>query len=286
MKLIGVIFGTRGHAPRRPQRAAFTLIELLVVIAIIALLVSILVPSLKRARELAREAVCVSNLRQLGNAYYLYAEENTGHVPLWYTNPGNVGPDFWWVEWYKLYHPYIAANVMFPAEPDNSLRNRSPNWLGKTLSIFDCPSTTENVWFHWGSSPVYGNHPKTFDYLVNNLPQISTRTRSEGNYRLEDLDREGFLLIESYELDGFHSDNGADEALFGTLKRMNCTFLKGPTVSLKFNGRRSPGIHHRLGCNLLYPGGHVRWAAAEEYLVDFQTPFLPGDVFTVNYIVP
>jgi prepilin-type N-terminal cleavage/methylation domain-containing protein/prepilin-type processing-associated H-X9-DG protein len=58
------------------RRKAFTLIELLVVIAIIALLMAVLLPSLHRAREQGKRAVCLSNLRQLALAWMLYAEAN------------------------------------------------------------------------------------------------------------------------------------------------------------------------------------------------------------------
>jgi len=60
------------------RRRGFTLIELLVVIAIIALLMAILLPSLKKARDQARAIVCQSNLSQWGKMFYLYAHDNDG----------------------------------------------------------------------------------------------------------------------------------------------------------------------------------------------------------------
>jgi prepilin-type N-terminal cleavage/methylation domain-containing protein/prepilin-type processing-associated H-X9-DG protein len=61
---------------------AFTLIELLVVIAIIALLMSILIPTLQRAREQSRRVICANNLRQIGTSLNMYGNDNDGKLPL------------------------------------------------------------------------------------------------------------------------------------------------------------------------------------------------------------
>ena len=64
-------------------RRAFTLIELLTVIAVIMLLISILMPSLGRAREMARRTVCLANLRAVGQGCLTYASGSNSHFPCW-----------------------------------------------------------------------------------------------------------------------------------------------------------------------------------------------------------
>jgi prepilin-type N-terminal cleavage/methylation domain-containing protein len=68
----------------RVKRAAFTLVELLVVIGIIAVLIGILLPTLGRAREASKRTVCLSNLRELGNAIRIYAAQNKDQIPVGY----------------------------------------------------------------------------------------------------------------------------------------------------------------------------------------------------------
>jgi prepilin-type N-terminal cleavage/methylation domain-containing protein len=74
---------------------AFTLIELLVVIAIIALLMSILMPTLQRARRRAKAVACQGNLRQWSILYATYAAENDGHLPGWRDRPPAPGDPSW-----------------------------------------------------------------------------------------------------------------------------------------------------------------------------------------------
>src|SRR5438132_5047904 len=66
----------------------FTLVELLVVIGIIALLISILLPSLNKAREQGNRIKCASNLRQIAVAAITYANEHKGKFPRTYYQPG------------------------------------------------------------------------------------------------------------------------------------------------------------------------------------------------------
>jgi len=85
--LIELPFG-RLRAVRQRERAAFTLIELLVVVAILALLMGMLLPSMRRARNVSKAAVCLSNQRQIGVAIFMYLDQSNRHM-----FPTRVGVD-------------------------------------------------------------------------------------------------------------------------------------------------------------------------------------------------
>lgn len=121
------------------KRAGFTLVELLVVIGIIALLVSILLPSLNRARESAQRAACLSNLRSAMQMIHLYATDNKDQIPL-----GCMGDDY--QTSYFIAHGTSPSNYKYPGW--------GPLYKGGYLTdprFLYCPS--ENMTFHMYDNP-------------------------------------------------------------------------------------------------------------------------------------
>ena len=102
--------GGRRQGRRRARRAftgdsGFTLVELLIVIGMIAVLLSLLLPAVTKARASANATVCSSNLRQLGTAWAMYVSENHGRLPDWvFSTP--LTPDVSW----EGYWPGIAEH--------------------------------------------------------------------------------------------------------------------------------------------------------------------------------
>jgi prepilin-type N-terminal cleavage/methylation domain-containing protein/prepilin-type processing-associated H-X9-DG protein len=93
------------HLQTRPHPAAFTLIELLTVIAIIGILAAILIPTVGSVRTQARQAQCVSNLRQIGVALATYADAHRGAFPE--TSHG-AAADLEQISWVYTLRPYLG----------------------------------------------------------------------------------------------------------------------------------------------------------------------------------
>lgn len=89
-------------AVSRAKRAAFTLVELLVVIGIISVLIGILLPTLAGARRSSGNVRCAANLRSLGSAAVLYANEMKGYVPTYLATYGTAR-----VPWYDQMNRYV-----------------------------------------------------------------------------------------------------------------------------------------------------------------------------------
>jgi prepilin-type N-terminal cleavage/methylation domain-containing protein len=120
------------NPPPRHRRNAFTLVELLVVIGIIALLISILLPSLNQARENAKATQCLSNIRQVGIAFMMYANENKGYIPSLTASRSARRPTDWlyWQRGRDMKESNVARflNAGGAGVSTDALRCPSDNW--------------------------------------------------------------------------------------------------------------------------------------------------------------
>lgn len=119
----------------RQNKTLFSLVELIVVVSIIAILTSILMPALRNAREKAKQISCASNLKQIGTAMFLYANENKGcFVP----DSGNNEGFFMMTALcpvLNIKRPDDGAEVPYYSKPDEI-----KNHLHKNALIFHCLS--------------------------------------------------------------------------------------------------------------------------------------------------
>lgn len=129
------------HKASRESSFGFTLIELLVVIAIISLLASILLPSLKSAKDMAHSVNCQSSLKALGTGVWLYSQDNYESFPQW----ENMQPGKLWGDTFNL------KNFLLPEYVESE-------------DAFYCSSNTKETSWH------FAIELNDMDYWYNNPP--------------------------------------------------------------------------------------------------------------------
>jgi prepilin-type processing-associated H-X9-DG protein/prepilin-type N-terminal cleavage/methylation domain-containing protein len=152
----------------RAQRRAFTLVELLVVVGIIALLISFLMPSLRKARLAAQNVVCRSNLRQIYLGLAMYAQANHDYIP---ANNGGAG------NWHYRVGP--GGHFGLPQNAVNGVYN---GLLGPTWAILRCPAE-----FTYDSPS--GLVPTNYEHIY---VQSSYAINFAYSYYQSDVPRKGF----------------------------------------------------------------------------------------------
>jgi len=211
----------------RPHRRGFTLIELLVVISIIALLISLLLPALSKARQSAQALQCLSNLRQIGIAFNAYQGDRDGYFP-----QHSDGPNW----------PQLTSGSRTSVWANNMVMKWK--YLSNVLA-YDCP-TLDGI---------------TFERLVNDWPEPDWQYIDYGyNYTLIGSDtyyRYGTQQGKPARIEDI-ADPAGTLILADTLRADNPAIVRG-TLYAHQSSTAVHAIHarHNSALNLLWADGHA-----------------------------
>jgi type II secretory pathway pseudopilin PulG len=151
----------RHHDTPRRRPGAFTLVELLVVIGIIALLVSILLPALSKARESANKTKCLSNIRQVAMGFFSYCNDNKGAFPYMAGGGTQLYEDWIWWTTATVPNNLGGGGTFFDQLPNHGIAGYLN--LQKDPKILYCPSDDAKT--HARGQP----NPYPFSYVLSNL---------------------------------------------------------------------------------------------------------------------
>jgi prepilin-type N-terminal cleavage/methylation domain-containing protein/prepilin-type processing-associated H-X9-DG protein len=183
---------------RPTGRRGFTLVELLVVIGIIALLISILLPALAGARKAANQTKCAAALKEVGNGFIIYGNQNNGWWPCAAMDPGSnnipapydVGPDTFAsgarIYWYNMIAPLLDASKLGNASAsgnDDANARRTvlwgcPAWEGYMTSSATSPGGLNPLFTGYGMNPfpLYSENT-SYDPASNTVPPNEDNTQ-------------------------------------------------------------------------------------------------------------